>query len=153
MSGSTDAMARRVFEAIGQGALFDDPRFASNAARLAHDAEIDAMVQGFIGTLDLDACLALFRSKGVTVGPIQDVEQLLQDPHVQARGAYVRTTVPGHPQPVVAHNVTPRLSATPGRFRRPAPRCGEHTAELLAELGLDPAAIQSLVQQGSIACS
>lgn len=153
LSGSTDAMARRVLEAIGQGALADDPRFRTNAARLAHDAEIDAMLQTFIGTLGRGECLALFRAKGVTVGPVQDIEQLLQDPHVQARGAYLRMEVPGRAEPVVAHGVTPRLSATPGQLRRPAPRLGEHTAELLAELGLGEAAIVALEQSGGVACS
>ncbi|RYY95680.1 MAG: CoA transferase [Comamonadaceae bacterium] len=67
MSGSTDTMARRVLEAIGQGALIADPRFATNAARLANDAELDRMIGEAIATLTLSECLALFRAKGVPV--------------------------------------------------------------------------------------
>jgi crotonobetainyl-CoA:carnitine CoA-transferase CaiB-like acyl-CoA transferase len=152
MSGSTDTMARRVFDAIGQGALFDDPRYSTNAARLARDAEIDRMVADFVATLDLDACLAIFREKGVTAGPVNDVAQLLADEHVVARGSYVvaedGTGGPG----VVMHGVTPVLERTPGRLRLRAPRRGEHSAQVLAELGYDRDAIDALVRAGAVEC-
>jgi crotonobetainyl-CoA:carnitine CoA-transferase CaiB-like acyl-CoA transferase len=152
MSGSTDAMARRVFEAIGQAHLFDDPKFSTNHARLANDDEINRLIQDFIGTLDQPACLALFREKGVTVGPIHDVEHLLQDAHVVARGVYVETQAGPQAPPVVMHNVSPTLSATPGSLRTPAPRRGQHTAALLAGLGMTQADIDSLHAQGDIEC-
>lgn len=152
MSGSTDTMARRVFEAIGHGHLFDDPKFSTNHARLANDEEINGLIQDFIGTLDQPACLALFREKGVTVGPIHDVEQLLRDEHVVERGVYVETQAGPEAPPVVMHNVSPSLSATPGGLRSPAPRRGQHTAELLGELGMTQAQIDSLQEQGAIEC-
>lgn len=152
MSGSTDTMAKRVFEAIGKGRLFDDPKFSSNSARLANDAEIDAMIQEFIATLEQPECLALFREKGVTVGPIYDVEQLLQDEHVVSRGVYVQAKMREKTDPVVMHNITPAFSVTPGSLRCPAPRCGQHTAELLDELGMDEQQIKNLQQQGAIEC-
>ncbi|MGV3654150.1 MAG: CaiB/BaiF CoA transferase family protein [Noviherbaspirillum sp.] len=152
MSGSTDTMARRVFEAIGKGYLIDDPKFSSNNARLANDGELDAMIQEFIGSLEQPECLALFREKGVTVGPIYDVEELLQDAHVAGRGVYVEARIAQEKEPVVMHNITPTLSATPGAFRRPAPRHGQHTAELLGELGLDTEQIESLKKNGAIEC-
>lgn len=148
LSGSTDAMARRVLEAIDEGALADDPRFATNAARLANDAALDALVAGFIATLDQPACLALFRRKGVTVGPIYDAPQLLDDPHVAARGCYVAAGE----EATVMHAVTPRLSGTPGGIRRAAPALGEHTREVLGEVGLAPATVQALAERGAIQC-
>lgn len=151
MSGSSDTMARRVFEAIGQGALFDDPRFSTNAARLVHDEEIERLVAGFIAGMDQAECLAWFRGQGVTVGPIYDAPQLLQDPHVAGRGVYLRVADAGQPATVM-HNITPRLSATPGGLRRSAPRRGEHTAQLLTELGADAEEIRRLSDQGSIEC-
>src|SRR5690606_12518253 len=117
LSGSTDAMARRVMEAIGAAALADDPCFATNAARLRHDAELDAMVARFIAAHDLPDCLALFRAQGVTVGPVLDAPGLLADAHVAARGCYVAVGE----QATVMHAVTPRLSGTPGGIRREAP--------------------------------
>ncbi len=149
MSGSTDAMASRVLEAIGHGALAADPRFATNAARLAHDAELDTMISGFIGQLDQAACLALFRAKGVTVGPIHDPAQLLADEHVIERGCYVPVGTSG----TLSHAVTPRLSGTPGTIRCPAPALGEHTASLLEEVGIDNADIQAMTARGAARCS
>jgi crotonobetainyl-CoA:carnitine CoA-transferase CaiB-like acyl-CoA transferase len=152
MSGSTDTMARRVFEAIGQAALFDDPRFATNAARLEHDAELDAMVAGFIAGLTQDACLALFRRHGVTVGPIYAPPQLLADPHVAQRGVYVRLDAGDGAEPTVMHQVVPRLLGTPGSIRRAAPSRGEHTLALLQELGATPTECAALQRRGGIEC-
>jgi crotonobetainyl-CoA:carnitine CoA-transferase CaiB-like acyl-CoA transferase len=139
LSGSTQAMARRVFEAIGAGSLIDDPRFATNAARLAHDAEIDRMLAGFVGARDRDACLAHFRARGVTVGPVHDPDDLLADPHVVERGLYLQLQADAQAVPVTMHAVTPRLQGTPGAIRRAAPALGQHNDELLAELGADAA--------------
>jgi crotonobetainyl-CoA:carnitine CoA-transferase CaiB-like acyl-CoA transferase len=152
MSGSTDTMARRVFEAIGQGPLFDDPRFATNAARLENDDELDALVAGFIARLTQAECLALFRQHGVTVGPIYAPPQLLADPHVAQRGAYVRLDSGDGQTPTVMHQVTPRLQGTPGSIRRAAPQRGEHTQELLQELGATAEQCAALQRQGGIEC-
>lgn len=148
MSGSTDAMARRVMDAIGEPALASDPRFATNAARLANDAALDAKIATFIARHDLSACLALFRAKGVTVGPIYDAQQLLADPHIQARGCYAAEG----PQATVMHAVTPRLSCTPGAVRHQAPRLGEHTRELLEEVGISTHELQAMAERGAAKC-
>jgi crotonobetainyl-CoA:carnitine CoA-transferase CaiB-like acyl-CoA transferase len=153
MSGSTDSMARRVFEAIGQAPLFDDPRFATNAARLANDRELDGLVAGFIAGLTQAECLARFRRHGVTVGPIYAPPQLLTDPHVAERGVYVRMDTGDGRPPTVTHQVTPRLQGTPGSIRRAAPQRGQHTTELLQELGATPDECASLRQQGAIECN
>lgn len=149
LSGSTDAMARRVMEAIGTAALADDPRFATNAARLRHDAELDAMVARFIAARDLPDCLALFRAQGVTVGPVLDAPGLLADAHVAARGCYIAVGE----QATVMHAVTPRLSGTPGGIRREAPALGEHTRALALELGMDEGELQALLARKAARCS
>lgn len=138
LSGSTEPMARRVFEAIGQAALSDDPRYASNAARLAHDAEVNRLLADYIGRHDRDACLAHFRAKGVTVGPVHDPIDLLADPHVVERGVYVQLQPDATTAPVTMHAVTPRLQGTPGAIRRAAPVLGQHNDELRGELGAGP---------------
>jgi crotonobetainyl-CoA:carnitine CoA-transferase CaiB-like acyl-CoA transferase len=150
LSGSTDTMARRVFEAIGHAALFDDPRFATNAARLAHDRELDGLVASFIAGLDQAECLSLFRRHGVTVGPIYAPPQLLGDPHVAGRGVYVRLDTADGDRPTVMHAVTPRLQGSPGSIRRAAPRRGQHTMELLAELGATAGERSALRRQGAV---
>lgn len=153
MSGSTNAMAKRVFDAIGQAELFDDPRFATNAARLQNDVEVDNMIIAVVSQLDLDEALALFRSRGVTVGPIHDAEGLMKDAHVATRGCYVTAVDEGAGTSTVMHGVTPKLSATPGALRRLAPQRGQHTHELLRELGMSEDAIAQLQRSGAIECS
>jgi len=149
LSGSTDTMARRVFEAIGRPGLIEDPRFSTNAARLAHDDQVEAMLRDFVGALDRPTALALFRQHGVTVGPILDAAALLRDPHVVARGVYVTDAESG----TVMHAVTPRLSGTPGGLRRPAPRCGQDSAAILGELGATPDMVAALDAKGAIRCA
>lgn len=151
LSGSTDTMARRVFEALELAHLGADPRFATHTARLENDAELDALLQAEVARWDRDECLARFRAAGVTVGPVLDARGLLADTHVQSRGVFVRTPVPGQAEPVVTQAITPRLSETPGELRRPAPRCGQHSVEILRELGLPPDRIEALVAEGHIA--
>lgn len=150
LSGSTESMARRVFEAIGQGTAFDDPRYSTNAARLTHDDEVDAMVARFVGGLTQVEALRQFREKGVTVGPIHDIAELLDDDHVKSRGAYVRLDASDGTKPTIMHAVTPRLLGTPGGLYRTAPRLGEHGAELLTELGASAAQVRALSDRQSL---
>jgi crotonobetainyl-CoA:carnitine CoA-transferase CaiB-like acyl-CoA transferase len=90
----------------------------------------------------------LFRARGVTVGPILDASSLLRDPHVVARGVYVADAGSG----TVMHAVAPRLSGTPGGLRRAAPRCGEHSAEILGELGAAADDLVALTSRRAIRC-
>ena len=110
------------------------------------------MVAGFIAGLDQGECLALFRRQGVTVGPIYAPPQLLADAHVVERGVYVRLDSGDGTEATVMHQVTPRLQGTPGSIRRAAPQRGQHTEELLQELGATPAQCAALQQQGGIEC-
>ncbi|WP_321782140.1 CoA transferase [Burkholderia pyrrocinia] len=133
LSSSTQAMAERLFRAIGHAELIDDPRYATNVQRVQHAETLDAIVGAFIAARDLDANLAFFEEAGVTVGPIQDIAQIVQDRYVIEREALVELPdddVGSLPM----HNITPRLSATPGTFRRPAPALGENNREILLPL-------------------
>ena len=152
MSGSTDTMAKRVFEAIGLGALYEDPKFKTNDARIANDKELDQLVANFMAALNQADCLEHFRKHGVTVGPIYNSEQLLKDEHIKQRGIYIQLEKTHSQKAVVMHQVTPRLNSTPGKIRRAAPRLGEHTHEILQALGSTPQEIESLIKVEGIAC-
>lgn len=136
LSGSTQAMAERLLRAIGRAELIDDPRFRTNAARVAHAAELDAIIGTFIAERTQAENVAFFERAEVTVGPIYDVRQILDDPHFTAR-----EIVADYPDPEMGqlpmHHVVPRLLGTPGSIRAPAPRLGEHNRELLGEIGYD----------------
>ncbi|MGG1947437.1 CoA transferase [Trinickia sp. NRRL B-1857] len=148
LSTSTQTMAERLFRAIGHAELIDDPRYANNVERVQRADELDAIVGAFIAERDLDANLAFFESAGVTVGPIYDVAQIVQDSYVIEREVLVElpdADVGSLPM----HNIVPRLSGTPGVFRRPAPSLGEHNREVLMPL-VGECEYAALTEQGVI---
>ncbi len=124
MSGSTQRMAERVLAAIGRPELARDPRYVDNAARIANVESLDLLIGGFVGERTLDENLAHFGGHEVTVGPVLDVDQLMQHPHVTGRQVLVEVPDPELGS-VIMHNVFPRLSRTPGRIRSPAPGIGQ----------------------------
>ncbi|WP_288252954.1 CoA transferase [uncultured Hydrogenophaga sp.] len=150
LSASTQGMTERLLRAIGRPELIDDPRFRTNADRLAHVDALDAVVGEFIGARTLEENLAFFREREVTVGPVYDIGQIVTDPHVVARGIVVRAP-DADTGSLPMHAVVPRLSRTPGGLARPAPRLGEHTLEVLRGAGVSEAAIQELIAKKVIA--
>jgi crotonobetainyl-CoA:carnitine CoA-transferase CaiB-like acyl-CoA transferase len=149
ISASMQSMAERLYTAVGVPDMIKDARFATNSARLAHPDEAEQPVRDFIAARDLSDCLAAFEAAEVTAAPIYDIDQFVADPHVQARQIVV--DVPDEEIGSVAvHNVIPRLSATPGALRRPAPRLGEHTAEVLSRIGVTGADLARLESEGVV---
>jgi len=136
LSGSTQSVARRIFEIIGRPEMNADPRFASNSERVKHRELVDAAIGAWFATRERDAALAEMRAAGATVGPVYTIADALDDPHFQEREIVVALDDAEFGDMPV-HNVTPRLSETPGGFRRPAPALDENGPELLAELGFD----------------
>lgn len=137
MSGSMQTMAMRIFDTIGRPELKTDPRYSTNDTRVANRDALDAIIGQFIRDKTQEENLAIFERAGVTVGPVCSVQDLLDHPFVLGREAIVEVedrdlgSIP-------MHNIVPRLSESPGGFRRPAPALGEHTDEILAELALLP---------------
>ena len=144
LSGSTQGMAERIFRAIGRPDLVDDPRFRTNAARVQNAEALDAIIGEFIARHTQAENVAFFEKAEVTVGPIYDVSQILEDPHFIQRAIladYPDSDMAALPM----HHVVPRLTGTPGSIRTPAPRLGEHNRAILAGLGFDDAAYARLV--------
>jgi formyl-CoA transferase len=150
LSASIQKMAERLFRAIGRPELIDDPRYATNSARLRHAEELDAIIGGFIAKRTQAENIAYFEQAEVTIGPVYDIAQILEDPHV-----IERELIADYPDPEMGefpmHHVVPRLSGTPGAVRSPAPKLGEHNRALLAEAGVDETAYAKLLAAG-IAC-
>jgi crotonobetainyl-CoA:carnitine CoA-transferase CaiB-like acyl-CoA transferase len=134
VSGSVQKMAERLFHAIGRPELVDDPRFRTNADRLRNVEELDAIIGTFIADRTQAENVAFFEAAEVTIGPIYDTSQIVEDPHVIAR-----ELVADYPDADMGqmplHHVVPRLSGTPGSIRTPAPDLGEHNRTILAEVG------------------
>jgi crotonobetainyl-CoA:carnitine CoA-transferase CaiB-like acyl-CoA transferase len=150
LSGSTGTMARRVFEVIGRPDMIEDERFRTNSARIENRALVDDAVGAWFAGKRRDEALALMREAHVTAGPVYTIADAMADAHFREREIIVEIDDPeigGLPM----HNIVPRLSRTPGVLRRPAPLLGEHTDAVLAEAGLDAAAIARLRQEGGAA--
>src|ERR1051326_7668685 len=149
ISASTQSMTERLFAAIGPRDLNDDPRFKTNAERIKRREEVDAIVGGFIAQRTLADNIAFFEEAGVTAGPVYDIGQFLDDPHVQARGIVVDAP-DDEMKEVPMHAPVPRLSKTPGTLRTPAPKIGEHNDEIYARIGYSSERRADLRQRGLI---
>lgn len=150
ISASMQTMAERLFRAIGRPDMIDDPRFRTNTNRVRNADACEAPIAAFIAARTLDENMRVFRANEVTAAPVYDIDQFIDDPHVQARGVLVEAP-DAEAGSVLMHNIIPRLSATPGRLRRPAPDIGEHTQEVLAAIGYDEARLADLEAGGVVA--
>ncbi|HEX4170930.1 MAG TPA: CoA transferase [Acetobacteraceae bacterium] len=149
ISASIQAMAERLFRAIGRADMIDDPRFRTNTDRVRNIDECDGAVAAFIGERTLDENMAIFQAAEVTANPVYEIDQLLDDEHVQARGIIVEAP-DDEAGSVLMHNVIPRLSDTPGKLRYPAPALGQHTRDLLHGIGYSADRIAALAADGVI---
>jgi formyl-CoA transferase len=149
ISASIQAMAERLFHAIGREDMIADPRFRTNSDRVRNAEACEAPIVAFIAARTLAENMAVFERAEVTAAPVYDIDQFMADPHVTERGILV--DLPDDDLGLLPmHNVIPRLSGTPGRLRRPAPSLGEHTAEILGGIGLDRAVLDGLAHDGVI---
>ncbi len=134
ISASIQTMAERLFRAIGRADMIEDPRFRTNTDRVRNIDACEAPIAAFIHARTLEENLAVFGAAEVTAAPVYEIDQYMQDPHVIDQALLV--AAPDAALGTVAmHNVIPRLSATPGRLRRPAPELGEHTTEVMGAVG------------------
>jgi formyl-CoA transferase len=134
---------------IGRPELVKDPRFATNIERVRNGLELDRIIGGFIAQRDLAENLRYFDEAGVTIGPVYDIAQIVQDDYVLEREALIE--IPDEEMgELPTHPVVPRLSGTPGALRNAAPKVGEHNEALLKPL-LGDAEYDKLCQSGAIA--
>lgn len=137
---------------IDRPELPSDPRFSTNAARLANIEALREILIPKFKERTIDAWVAALEAAKVPCGPVNTVDRVFEDPQVQARG--MRQSIPGHPDapdgvPSVAYPI--KLSETPAQYRRPPPKLGQHTAEVLGrELGLPEARLAELRDAGII---
>lgn len=119
---------------LGDG-VRDDPRFATNGDRLRHHPELIAMLESIFSQQDAECWLERIRAVDIPCGPINSLDETLNDPHVQHRGMVVDLE---HPMGTINVLGSPlRLSETPVTYRRRPPLLGEHTEEVLGELAGD----------------
>jgi formyl-CoA transferase len=150
LSASTQKMAERTFRAIGREDLVNDPRYKTNGERVKHAEELDTIIGAFIAERTQAENVQFFEKAEVTIGPIYDVTQIVEDPHILERellADYPDADMGQFPM----HHVVPRLLGTPGSIRTPAPKLGQHNEEILKSLGLKDMEIENLKAKGVVA--
>lgn len=145
-----DAQFARFCEVIGEAQLAVDPRYATNRARVAHRAELVPHLQQRLRTRPAAEWLAALEAAVVPANPVNRIDQVFDDPQVQARG--LRIDVPHATGGTVAMVRNPlKFSATPLQYTQAAPLLGQHTTQVLGEvLAMGEAQLQRLRGQGVI---
>jgi crotonobetainyl-CoA:carnitine CoA-transferase CaiB-like acyl-CoA transferase len=144
-----DAQFARFAAVVGHPEWAGDPRFARNRDRVEHRELIDGLIQHELATRTRAAWISAFADAGIPAGPINSVAEALSSEQVLARDMVATVR---HPEidEVDLLGVPFRFAATPASIRRPPPLLGEHTNEVLAELGVTPAEIAGLRTDGVI---
>ena len=130
-----DAQFRKFCAVVGLDDLATHPDYATNAARVANRADLREAITAKLSGFERLALLALLEQAGVPASPINTIADMFADPQTDARGMRLElddgqgNTLPSVRAPIV-------LSQTPLAYDRPSPRLGEHTAEILRELGM-----------------
>jgi crotonobetainyl-CoA:carnitine CoA-transferase CaiB-like acyl-CoA transferase len=151
IAANHDTLWRRLAALMGRPELGEDPRFATHHARGEHEDELDELIGGWAAQHTARELDRLCDEAGVVSAPVYSVADIHADPHFRERGLLVEHEDEVHGTMSVP-GVIPKLSATPGTIRRPAPwTVGADTAEVLAELGVSRAELAELAAAGVIA--
>jgi formyl-CoA transferase len=135
VAGNGDSIFKRLMSTIGRDDLGQDPGLADNAGRVARVAELDAAIEAWTLTLDSGAVLAALAEAKVPAGRVYTAKDIVEDPHFRARDMVLNQTTRDGYQ-VEVPGIVPKLMGTPGTVRSSAPRLGDDTDAVLAELGL-----------------
>lgn len=140
-----DRQFAKLSKLMGQGAWAVDPRFKTNAARIENRDQLIGLMRQILRTRRRDDWLQDLHKAGIPCGPINDLKDVFNDEQVQARGLKTRIS---HPElgPVSYVKSPINYSKSKQDYNRPAPRLGEHTLDILAELGYSAEDIEKLMQ-------
>jgi crotonobetainyl-CoA:carnitine CoA-transferase CaiB-like acyl-CoA transferase len=141
----TDMFARWA-RLVAREDLLADPCFADDQSRANHHHVLAEIMNAWLSTRTSAQAVADFESARIPAGPVLHLGEVLEDPQVKARELLKYVGYPGAPKPVPMADTAVRLSATPGGIRHRAPLLGEHTDEVLGELGYSPGDIKALRQ-------
>ncbi|TWS96358.1 CaiB/BaiF CoA-transferase family protein [Reyranella sp. CPCC 100927] len=144
-----DAFWLKLLEAVGLSRLKSDPRFKTNTDRVANRAELEPLLEAAFAAETCETLLGRLIPAGVPCAPVKSVSDMLHDPHAIARQSFVAMDYPGLGKVMSANNPL-RLSDSPVEVRRLGPQLGEHTREILREVGYRDGEIEALARSHAV---
>lgn len=149
IGGNGDTIFQRLMRAMGRPEMAEDSRFADNAGRVEHEAELDEAILQWTRSLTADQVLEQLEEAEVPSGPIYSVADMFKDAHFHARGLFETVDVNGRPLTIPA--IVPKLSETPGQTIWAGPEVGSHNDEIYGQLlGMSTAEMAALKEEGTI---
>lgn len=149
IGGNGDSIFKRFMQKIGRPDVGEDPRFSDNAGRVEHEKELDEIISEWTSSLDSKVVLKLLEEAAVPAGPINNIKDMLEDEHYNARGMFQPIEINGKPFKLPA--MAPVLSRTPGGTNWAGPKLAEHNSEVFGELlGMDDAELEQLQADGVV---
>jgi len=152
IGGANQSNWERIVKVIGRPELNDDVRFRTNGDRMKNLAALTPLIAERLRERPSAEWIREFEAAGVPVGPVNRIGDMLADPQVAAREMVLEVE---HPRAgrMKTLGAPIKFSETPGSVRRPAPLLGEHTREVLTQLGYSGAQIESLQREGAVVCA
>jgi crotonobetainyl-CoA:carnitine CoA-transferase CaiB-like acyl-CoA transferase len=144
------AMFRRWCRLVRREDLIDDPRFKDDITRAKNCEIINEAMSAWCAARSRDEVVAEMEHARIPCGPVFDLGEVLSDPQVAARNLFREVDHPGAAKPIPLSDTPVRLSETPGSVRHRPPMLGEHTDEVLRELGFSTDEIDGLRESGAI---
>ena len=147
IGGNGDSIFKRLMTEAGREDMANDPELEHNQGRVIHEQKIDAALAKWCSEHSSADIICKLEGARVPVGPIYSVEDMMSDPHYNARGMFETVEIDGEPLKIPA--ILPKLSETPGRTDWPGAKIGAHNSEILGDLlGLSEADLSSLSDDG-----
>ena len=151
IGGNGDSIFMRLMKAVGRADMAEDAKYATNASRVVHEAELDQVLSGWCETQSLQEAMSILEANRVPCGPVYSAEEMIKDEHFNYRGLFEQVEINGEALKIPA--IMPKLAGTPGGTEWPGPKVASHTDEILAGLGMDSSAIAALKSSGVVADS
>jgi crotonobetainyl-CoA:carnitine CoA-transferase CaiB-like acyl-CoA transferase len=135
---------------MGESHWLNDPRFKDDLARGNNSDDISERMSRWCESRTTAECLSELGEARIPAGPVLSPQEALDHEHIQAMRFMLPVDYPGLPRPAPVADMPVRLSETPGGIRHRAPVLGEHTEEVLAEIGYDDEAVAGLREGGVV---